>query len=409
MAARVRPTTSHCFTGPPGCANHGELELPMPSLLQDEAFSRPPTGFPSSIQGPTVWSGEDGLFKVQTLELDPTCVTEVEQALKHFLSLELDGSDVNRENFPLPILGFRLRECAINIHRGSGVCIVRGLTSEKYSAEENTIIFLGISSHIGDQRGVQSSKGAMLTHVYESTSWTVPREKRHGIHTNNSLPFHTDMGCEILAIQIRNCAAHGGGTYVASAAAVYNAMMETGSWAVHTLAKHNWPIRVSSRRGALPFVLAPLVAFQSGNLVVSADPSRIGPHPAVADYHIPDLLPAQKLALAYLQQTATAQQIRLPTRRGDMLFINNWGVLHARDSYQDRSMATRHLVRLWLRDSELGWDIPEPMKAPWESSFGFKARKLVNRQYPVAPMPEYMEPKFTNGSAAFVADSDGDE
>ncbi|GAW18362.1 hypothetical protein ANO14919_078370 [Xylariales sp. No.14919] len=163
-------------------------------------------------------------------------------------------------------------------------------------------------------------------------------------------------------------------------------------------------LATSSRPGASPFVLAPLLAFQSGNLVISADPARIGPHPALANRRVPDLLPAQKVALALLQKTATMQQVKLPTRRGDLLFINNWGVLHARDSYQDDGLATRHVVRLWLRNSELGWTIPESMKAPWEASFGAEANKKVDKQYPITPMPEYMEPKFTNGSAAFIAE-----
>jgi hypothetical protein len=117
-------------------------------------------------------------------------------------------------------------------------------------------------------------------------------------------------------------------------------------------------------------------------------------------------------AMALLQQTAREQQIRLPTCPGDMVFINNWGVLHARESYQDDASATRHLVRLWLGNEEFEWDIPQSMKTPWEASFGAKAKKIVNRQYPVVPMPEYMEPKFTNGSAAFIveeSDEDDDE
>ncbi|KAI0403357.1 Clavaminate synthase-like protein [Xylaria palmicola] len=375
---------------------------------QDEVPAQAPLGFPSTIQGPMTWhGGAGGSFDPYTLELAPADVNEIELALKHFLGLGLNGSEVTRDNFPLPHLGARLQDCASNIHQGSGLCIIRGLTPGAYSAEDNTVIFLGLASHIGAQRGVQNAKGAMLSHIYESSSWTVPREKRHGIHTNGSLPFHTDMGCEILAIHIRSCAARGGGTYVASAAAVYNAMMKASPWAVHTLAKHNWPIQVS--RGTSPFVLGPLLGFQSGNLVISADASRIGPHPADTNSRVPNLLPAQKEALALLQRMAKAQQVQLPTRQGDMVFLNNWGVLHARDAYEDDSMATRHLVRLWLRNEEFAWEIPDSMKTPWQASFGAKAKKIRNRQYPVAPMPEYMEPKFTNGSAAFIVESDEDE
>ncbi|KAI0536171.1 Clavaminate synthase-like protein [Xylaria digitata] len=409
MVTHISPEVSRDIFSLESRANYGQPELSIPSSRQDEASTRPPVGFPSSIQGPMVWSGKDDVsFKPYILELGPKDVAEVEQALKHFLGLGLDGSEVSDENFPLPALGPRLRECTVNIHHGSGLCIIRGLTPQVYSAEDGTVIFLGLASYIGSQRGVQTSKGAMLTHVYESPSWKVPREKRHGIHTNNSLPFHNDMGCEILALNIRNCAARGGGIYVASAAAIYNALMKANPWAVHELVKHNWPVRVS-RRGTSPFVLAPLLGFQSGNLVVSADPARIGPHPALANRRVPDLLPAQKVALALLQQMATVHQVQLPIRQGDMLFINNWGMLHGRDSYQDDDLVTRHLVRLWLRNPELGWNIPESMKAPWEASFGAQAKRQVDKQYPVTPMPEYMEPKFTNGSAAFIAEESDED
>ncbi|KAI0505153.1 Clavaminate synthase-like protein [Xylaria bambusicola] len=410
MTTNICPAISHGLTGLGGWPDHGEQELAMSPSSHGQTPAQPPRGFPPSIQGPAVWSAEDDvLSQPPALELGQAGIAEIEQALKHFLGLGLDGNEVSNENFPLPILGSQLRDCAVNIHRGSGICVVRGLAPEKHSAEDNTIIFLGLASYIGDQRGMQNAKGAMLSHVYESKFWTVPRAKRHGIHTNKGLPFHNDMGCEILAIHIRNCAAQGGQTSVASAAAVYNALMRIQPWAVHVLAEPKWPIQISTRPGAAPFVLGPLLGFQSGNLVMSVDPGRIGPHPAMEAGRIPGLLPAQKLALALVQDTAAAQQIRLPTQQGDMIFINNWSVLHAREPYEDSDSATRHLVRLWLRNSELSWEVPKTMKTPWEASFGTKAKKIVNKQYPVAPMPEYVEPKFSNGSAAFVIESDEGE
>ncbi|KAK5632818.1 hypothetical protein RRF57_008532 [Xylaria bambusicola] len=263
MATHIFPAISHGLTGLGDWPNDGERELAMSPSPYSDALAQPPRGFPPSIQGPTVWwSGKDDvLSRPSTLELGSAGVAEVEQALKHFLGLGLDGNEVSHENFPLPVLGSQLRDCAVNIHRGNGICVVRGLAPEKYSAEDNTIIFLGLASYVADQRGMQNAKGAMLSHVYESKSWTVPREKRHGIHTNKGLvrpsclskdsdtnaayqPFHNDMGCEVLAIHIRNCAAQGGQTYVASAAAIYNALMKTQPWAVHALAEQNWPVQM---------------------------------------------------------------------------------------------------------------------------------------------------------------------
>lgn len=107
-----------------------------------------------------------------------------------------------------------------------------------------------------------------------------------------------------------------------------------------------------------------------------------------------------------LQRAAQKHQLRLETQPGDIVFINNLALLHARESYYDGAASSRHLVRLWLRNTQLGWDIPPSMKMPWDAAFGDGARKVINRYYPIMPMPEYMECKYSNGTAAFVADDD---
>lgn len=138
------------------------------------------------------------------------------------------------------------------------------------------------------------------------------------------------------------------------------------------------------------------------------DPARIGPHPKDYNSSIPHMTPRQKDALAVLQATAQKHQIRLETQVGDLVFINNLGLLHARESYKD-GYCSRHLVRLWLRNTRLGWAIPPSMKMPWDASFGDGAKKVVRRYYPIVPMPEYMESKYSNGTAAFVAEGDSDD
>jgi hypothetical protein len=75
-------------------------------------------------------------------------------------------------------------------------------------------------------------------------------------------------------------------------------------------------------------------------------------------------------------------------------------------------------VRLWLRNSTLGWQVPESMKAPWEAAFGPKGdgtgfkqggrRGFGDKNYPVVPSLEYKPPKFTAGSACFVIEDSED-
>lgn len=131
-------------------------------------------------------------------------------------------------------------------------------------------------------------------------------------------------------------------------------------------------------------------------------------------------------ALSVVSSIATEHRLRLETQPGDLIYINNWALLHARSSYKDcdeGSGTRRHLVRLWLRNSTLGWDIPTSMRVQWEAAFGpdgmadknsengwrkseYRGSGRYSRNYPVMPAPEYKEPKYTSGSAAFVIEDD---
>lgn len=55
----------------------------------------------------------------------------------------------------------------------------------------------------------------------------------------------------------------------------------------------------------------------------------------------------------------------LEAQRGDMLFINNHGVLHSREAFEDNAASPRYLVRMWLQSEqdELRWRLPRgPLK-----------------------------------------------
>ncbi|KAI8957034.1 Clavaminate synthase-like protein [Daldinia sp. FL1419] len=385
---------------------HREKNGLAEDILSSErsSITQLPAGYPPRIDHRSSWSGL-GSDETHFFRLDVAAILEIEKGLRSSHKLERNGDEVTRASFPLPHLRDSLDKCALEVHDGSGLCIVRGLNPEKYTVEDNIVLFLAIAGYIGDERGLQNSQGDMLSHVTESKSWTIPREKRHGIHTNYSLPFHNDMGCEILAIQVRDRADEGGHTCVASMAAIYNDLVQTKPWVLHVLARHDWPIQAKEP----PFALCPLIEYHAGRLLVSMDPARIGPHPSNRNGSIPDLRPEQREALAMIQEAAQKHQVRLDTRLGDLVFINNLAFLHGRESYLDGDATSRHLVRLWLRNTRLGWAIPPSMSMPWDAVFGEGAKKMTDKRYPIMPMPEYFECKYTNGTAAFLLRGTNDE
>jgi hypothetical protein len=338
---------------------------------------------------------------------------EVENALKKFKELGLDAGAVTRDNFSLPTTQADLARACIDVHQGRGFAIVRGIDPQKYTAEDNMAIFLGISNYIGEQRGIQDKKGTMLTHVTESKIWTTPPEMRHGIHTTTSLAWHCDMGADVLALHARSLAEAGGNTFVASSWTIYKELAASHPEALEALRHPSWPIQVSGNPPR--YIVAPLLHVSEDKILISVDPGRLGLHPATAktgsESYVPALSPSQLDALDILSALASKHQYCLDLKQGDIVFINNLSLLHARDSYVDpKDGPGRHFVRLWLRNSKLAWSIPQSMRAPWEAAFGPDGNGFpeLEKRYPVKPTPVYKPPKYTAGSAAFVLDDGGD-
>ena len=47
---------------------------------------------------------------------------------------------------------------------------------------------------------------------------------------------------------------------------------------------------------------------------------------------------------------------------------------------------SRHLLRLWLRDKELGWEIPALLKGVWDGVFGGMDGKEEGQVFLAAPV-----------------------
>lgn len=104
----------------------------------------------------------------------------------------------------------------------------------------------------------------------------------------------------------------------------------------------------------------------------------------------PDGLPAltlkQKEALDALERIFRATELQIQTQAGDMHFINNLAVVHRRDGFvnHDESGQQRHLVRMRVRDSTMGWSIPPELGDEWSRAFGSKGSKVWHLE----PMPD---------------------
>jgi hypothetical protein len=134
--------------------------------LHLERPKRVPEEFPSKVIEPWVWSGEDFEGEDEyVIQLGEDDVNEIEDALAHFKLVRpgLDPGDVSVKTFPLPELAERLEEIAYDLHCGIGFAVLRGLEPRRYTALDNILIYLGVTSYIAPLRGVQDSSGNMLS------------------------------------------------------------------------------------------------------------------------------------------------------------------------------------------------------------------------------------------------------
>lgn len=100
---------------------------------------------------------------------------------------------------------------------------------------------------------------------------------------------------------------------------------------------------------------------------------------------IPPISEAQAEALDTLHFLAEKHALGLDFKKGDVQFVNNLSIFHARDGFRNSAEKQRHLVRLWLRDPENAWEIPQSLKGRMDKVF-----KDVQEDRQVWPLEAYI-------------------
>lgn len=101
--------------------------------------------------------------------------------------------------------------------------------------------------------------------------------------------------------------------------------------------------------------------------------------------NIPPITEAQAEALDALHFLAEKYALALDFQKGDIQFVNNLSIFHARDGFTNTREKQRHLVRLWLRDPELAWNTPDKLRGRWD-----KVYKDVREENQIFPLEPYI-------------------
>ena len=252
---------------------------------------------------------------------------------------------ISQETFPLPTLHGALREVSKELHFGHGFKVIRGLPVDDHSREDNIILYTGLSSHIAPLRARQDSKyngesaDVVLNHIKDLSAG---HEKAHigaPAYTADKQVFHTDIG-DIISLFALSTAAEGGTSRLASTWRVYNELAATRPDLIETLSK-NW-IADNFGNAAQPYTAKPLLFFQPST---NDSPERVilqyarrtftGFGALPRSKNIPAITEAQAEALDAIHFLGERFNVGLDFRKGDIQYVNNLAVFHARDEFKD--------------------------------------------------------------------------
>jgi hypothetical protein len=303
------------------------------------------------IEGPSAWTGAEmrQCPSEWTYTLSPTEQAEIEQATQAVLGRSLELPAITRADFPLPTLGPVLDRLRTEVLEGRGFALLRGMPVDG-PIEHSATAYWGVGAHFGTARS-QNAKGHLLGHVYDlgqGLSATNPNLRSYA--TAERQNFHIDR-CDVVALLCLRRAKSGGQSSLVSSMTLHNVMAERRPDLLERLYQ---PFPVDRRGevppGKAPFYDAPVFNQHAGLLSVLYSRLHIG-----SAQRFPEarrLTEADFEALDMLADLAADPDLKLDMTfmPGDIQFLHNHTILHARSAYEDwpDPAQKRHLLRLWL-------------------------------------------------------------
>ena len=265
-----------------------------------------------------------------------------------------DVLDITRELFPLPTLGPELTRIERELIDGRGVVLIRGVPVEQYGKTRASSIYWGIGMHLG-RPWPQNAKGHLLGDVTDQGRAATDPTSRGNEIGGIAFPFHSD-GSDLVGLFCLDAGARGGASLVANAVAIHNELVRTEPELAAALYEpFPYDLRGEQAPGAKPWYTMPIFSRCGDRLFVR----YIRPYIESTRRHEDAPRPSDiaRAAMDRVDAMCADPQyhVSMTMQPGDMQFVNNYHVLHARAAYEDdrANGRVRHLKRLWLETDVL--------------------------------------------------------
>jgi hypothetical protein len=234
------------------------------------------------------------------------------------------------------------------LEHGIGFKTLRGLPADRFSVEDNRLLFWAIGTHLGVAR--PQGKASQLMSDVRASGGQYRGAGGRGYNTNAELDYHVD-GADMVGLYCLQTARSGGLSRVASSVAIHNEILRRDPDLVARLYQP-FPYNRQNEEAEdePPFYMAPIYSLQDGHFAARYIRNHIRSSQLRTD--TPRLSARDHAALDIIQTLAETDEFRfdMVLERGDMQFVNNHVLIHARTHFEDddNPERKRHLLRLWL-------------------------------------------------------------
>mgnify|MGYP000226290625 FL=1 len=318
---------------------------------------------PKVVEGICAWQGSAMVKDPRwRFTLSKEHVAELHIALESVQVRGLSWEHMTREDFPLPCLSLKLADIAEELENGSGLANLSGLPLSKFG-DGLRHVWYGIGLNLG--LPVFQDYNAQLMRDIEDRAEDTDSIEGHKLATldgntfqsskartlsNGILRFHTDRA-DVAALLCVRQAKTGGVSRIASSVAVHNEMLRREPELVALLYEPLHRARLGEEWGGenLSYALPVFGQFEGR---FTSHYSRTYVEAAQEMLGVPRMENRHWRALDLLAELADELCFEMTMQPGDMQFINNHVIYHARTAYHDHTDVgfdrRRLLYRLWL-------------------------------------------------------------
>ena len=303
---------------------------------------RPYSDFPTEISGPTVWRREEYVNNPERWvhPFTDAEIAELSATAEAFIAAGTPLTGISKSNFPLPTLGPVLASLREDLLNGKGFILFKRFPADVWSPQKNATAYMGLGTYLGYFVS-QNGRGHVLGHVKDVGDDPTQIHAVRIYRTTARQFFHADDG-DIVGLLCVHRAAEGGESDIVSVHNVWNTLQKEHPDVAETLTK---PIWYFDRKGEVShgqdgWVRQPVVYLENGGqgrVYCKWDPYYVRSLTRFSEAGlIPPLSEEQLRAMRILEETCQRLSLHMVLEVGDIQFVSNAHLLHARTEYKGK-------------------------------------------------------------------------